>query len=78
MTMDNARSKRSMAPRIVVAVLLLWIVPLTQSAAQEAGGTIVGTVTDATGAVVADAAVTTFVDVELPPALHLGNHHGVQ
>jgi hypothetical protein len=58
MTMDNARSKRSMAPRIVVATLLLLIVPLTQGAAQEAGGTIVGTVTDPSGAAVADARVT--------------------
>jgi hypothetical protein len=58
MTMDNAESKRSMVPRMVIAALLLLFVPLTQSAAQEAGGTIVGTVTDPTGAAVADAAVT--------------------
>jgi hypothetical protein len=58
MTMDNAQSKKSMVPRIFAAALLLLFVPLTQSAAQEAGGTIVGTVTDTSGAVVADAAVT--------------------
>src|SRR5260370_5630383 len=54
----GARERRGLRLRTVVVTLLLFFVSIAPVAAQEAGGTIVGTVTDPTGAAVGSANVT--------------------
>ncbi len=58
MVIDKLRRMRTAGPRIFVAALLLLLVTPTQSAAQEAGGTIQGSLTDQGGGAIASAAVT--------------------
>jgi len=52
------RGRRGLRLRTFVVTLLLFLVSIASVAAQEAGGTIVGTVTDPTGAEVGSANVT--------------------